>query len=331
MNQATAESLERDDHSITVGIPSYHRGEVLCRTLSQILPRLGSSVREVIVADQCPTHPLAVKTRLSELARHPRLIRLVLSTPGVTYARNAILARATGDIVVFLDDDVILPARFFEAYHDVFKQTRAKVIQGQVVQLYNLADFSLPAEILRTNGTPQYGEVSKPMTDLGFIIGANHAVRRKWALAIGGYDGHMSCGASKNEEADFVVRLACEPGDVYYAADCWLIHYSAPSGGQRTPIRPVLDEWKKSYTDLLWCFRHGRCLGNQGALFWKAVRRGPIRKENVQRFWRQPWAWLSFAFAAFRAFLHRHEILGIAPDGSPRKFRYPALASSALR
>lgn len=324
MTQATAEHSARSDNSITVGIPSYNRGEVLCRTLEQILPRLSPVVREVIVADQCPAHPLAVETRLSELARHPRLTRLVLSRPGVTYARNAILARATGDIVVFLDDDVILPDLFFDAYHDAFKLTRAQVIQGQVIQLYNIADFSLPAEILRASGIPQYGEVSQPMTDLSFIIGANHAVRRPWALSIGGYDGHMSCGASKNEEADFVVRAAQTPGDIYYSADCWLIHYSARSGGQRTPIHPVRDEWKKSYTDLLWCFRHGRRLGNPCALFWKAVRRGPLRKENVLRFWRQPWAWLSFTFAAIRAFHLRNEVLGISADGSLQKFHYSA-------
>jgi glycosyltransferase involved in cell wall biosynthesis len=250
------------------------------------------------------------------------LIRIVLSRPGVTYARNAILARATGDIVVFLDDDVVLPNDFFDVYHAAFVQTGAQVIQGQVVQLYGLTDFSLSAEALRPCGTPQYGSESGTMTDLGFIIGANHAVRRERALAIGGYDGHMSCGASKNEEADFVVRAAQAPGDVYYAAECWLIHYSAPSGGQRAPLRPIRDEWKKSYTDLLWCFRHGRLLGNPGKLFWKAIRRGPLRKDNIRRFWRQPWAWISFFFAAIRALRHTHEILGIAPSGVPRQFRY---------
>lgn len=322
MSQPRGIQYKQSDESITVGIPSYNRGEVLCRTLSQIMPHLSPVVREVIVADQCPAHSSEVTAHLRELEENPRLTRLVLTKSGVTYARNAILAHATGSIVVFLDDDVILPADFFENYHSAFVRTGAQVIQGQVIQLYNVADFSLSAEILCSHGMPQYGEVSKPMTDLGFIIGANHAVRREHALAIGGYDGHMSCGASKNEEADFVVRAAQAPGDVYYAAECWLIHYSAPSGGQRTPIRPIRDEWKKSYTDLLWCFRHGRRLGNPGKLFWKAIRRGPLRKDNIGRFWRQPWAWMSFVFAAVRAFRYHSEILGISSDGTPLRFHY---------
>ncbi len=310
------------DSSITVGIPSYNRGEVLCRTLSQILPRLSSVVREVIVADQCPVHPPDIVKRLETFSAHPKIRYLLLSRPGLTVARNAILASAQTELLVFLDDDVIIPDGFFDAYQRAFLKTGAQVIQGQVIQIYGLKVFDEPAEALRQRGIAQFRNESACMKSLDFFIGANHAVRRSRALEMGGYDEHMSCGAAKNEEADFIIRASHSIGDIFYAADCWLIHYSSPSGGVRPPPFCMRDEWKKSYTDLLWCFRHGRRLGNQGALFWKAVRRGPLRRGNVLHFWHQPWAWLSFAFAALRAFLHRHEILGISPDGSSCKLHY---------
>lgn len=316
------------DNSIAVGIPSYNRGEILCRTLSQILPRLGPVVREVIVADQCPSHPPEVRRRLWELMDNPRLRYLTPERPGLPIARNAILANANTEFLVFLDDDVILPDGFFETYLRTFRETGAQIIQGQVVQLGNLDEFDQPAELLRQRGCPQFDAVSRWMVDLRFFIGANHAVRRSRALQVGGYDERMGTGCAKNEEADFINRAVRSPHEVYYAADCWLVHYSAPTGGVRQRPCDLRGEWKKSYTDLLWCFRHGCRLGDPGALFWKAVRRGPLRKENIFRFWRQPWAWMSFALAAFRAFRFRHDILGIAPDGSRRHFPYSPPAIS---
>ena len=329
MSPTIGDSPDSSDNSITVGIPSYNRGEILCRTLSQILPHLSPVVREVIVADQCPSHFREVMVRLQELQTCPRLRYLTLERSGLPIARNAILAAAKTEFLVFLDDDVILPHGFFESYLKTFIETGAQIIQGQVIQLYNLDEFDKPAELLRPRGSPQFGTVSMWMKDLSFFIGANHAIRRSRALQVGGYDEQMGCGVAKNEEADFINRATQSSTDVYYESNCWLVHYSAPTGGVRQRPSPLSGEWKKSYTDLLWCFRHGRRLGNPGKLFWKALRRGPLRKDNIRRFWRQPWAWIAFAFAVLRAFQQRHEIMGIAPDGSPRKLRYPDRITSS--
>ena len=307
--------------SITVGIPTYQRGEILCQTLGPLLARIDESVLEIIVADQLPDHAPAVADRLADLRKDPRLRYLPLDRAGTTIARNRILAAAAGDIVVFLDDDVAVSAGMFLRYAEVFAGTGADAVLGQVFQSSHDHMAAVLAGTDCPVGSPRYSKDGCWVAVPHYVMGCNHAVLRKAALAIGGYDERF-VAAAKNEEGDFFMRLAAAGGKVWYAPECWLVHFSAPSGGARQLLRPLADEWKRSYNDLLWLVRHGRTSHTFGVSLWRALRRGPLHKRNVLRIWRQPWAWHAFFTALGRALLGRGVVVGLTPDGRPGSFEW---------
>lgn len=308
--------------TISVGVPTFQRGEILCKTLENLLPRLGHSAIEIIVADQFPDYPVEIQTRLKGILANPAVKYLTLNRAGLTIARNAILAAARGDIVAFLDDDVIVPSNLFDNYAKAFEQTGADVVLGQVYQMSFLEITSAAAEELRGKATARFLNESK-WTEFPHGTGCNHAVRRLRALAQGGYDEQiLGCAGAKNEEGDFLMRLKSSGGRMWYEASCWLIHYSAPGGGARTPLRPWRDEWKWSYNDLIWLIRHGKASQTFGWSLWRAIRRGPLHKRNITCFWRQPWAWGAFAYTFCQAFRDSRFVAGVDPNGAPVRIKW---------
>ena len=87
-------------------IPTYQRGDVLADTISMAL-RQDYRNFEVIVVDQSPETPPRVRALLKASADRP-LRYLRLSTPNLPGARNAGVRAATGEIIVFIDDDVVI-------------------------------------------------------------------------------------------------------------------------------------------------------------------------------------------------------------------------------
>lgn len=300
--------------TITIGIPSFQRGDVLCQTLGPLLARSDETVVEIIVADQVPNHAPAVAAQLADFRAQPRLRYLALDRAGTTIARNRILAEAKGDVVVFLDDDVAVSDGMFRRYAETFARTGADAVLGQVYQATVLQMAAALAETIRPVGSPRYAGAGRWVDVPHYIMGCNHAVLRKSALEIGGYDERF-VAAAKNEEGDFFMRLATAGGRVWYAPECWLVHFSAPTGGARQSLHATADEWKRSYNDLLWLVRHGTASRTFGLSLWRALRRGPFHKRNVVRVWRQPWAWGSFFYAAGRAALGAAVVVGVDRAG----------------
>ena len=96
--------------NFSVVIPPYRRAASLEATLESIL-RQGDAVREVIVVSQSEdeAHEAVVRmmTALGLGSNQLRLLRL--AAPSSTAARNAGITAATGDWIIFSDDDVIWP------------------------------------------------------------------------------------------------------------------------------------------------------------------------------------------------------------------------------
>jgi GT2 family glycosyltransferase len=213
-----------------VAVPSYGRGQLLVQTIDALL-RLEPPAAELIVVDQTPEHEPDVAQRLQEWHEQAAILWIRRSAPSIPAAMNTALRAASGDIILFLDDDII-PQTDLVAAHGQAHDSPHRLVAGRVVQPWD---------------DPKSGDSRNiPLIDpeawLSSVIGANFSVDRATALEIAGFD-EAFVGTAYRFEADFARRFAAHGGEIRYAGLPCVRHLRAP-GGTRSGV-PAL--WRSRY------------------------------------------------------------------------------------
>jgi GT2 family glycosyltransferase len=218
---------------LTIAIPTYHRGAVLCETIGMLL-RLEPRADEIVIVDQTPAHPPDVDRQLRafEAAGAIRLVRL--GAPSITRAMNTALREAAHPYVLFLDDDIIPSPRLVAAHRAALAEPGVWAAVGQVLQPGETSHHFEEAELHRG-----------PIRDLDFrfnhdtacdvrnVMAGNLSVDRRRALHIGGFDENFLAVAYRFE-TDFALRLVAAGGRIRYEPAASIRHLKAPGGGVRT-------------------------------------------------------------------------------------------------
>jgi len=128
--------------SISVIIPTYGREEPLRDTLHDLLQQDYPDF-EVLVVDQTPTHEPETAELLRQLADAGQIQWFCLEWASLPGARNYAVRRSRGDILLFIDDDVRIPAGYLRAHARNF-QERPEVgaIAGRVFDRMIRLDMS---------------------------------------------------------------------------------------------------------------------------------------------------------------------------------------------
>jgi GT2 family glycosyltransferase len=217
---------------LTIAIPTYGRGAVLCETIAMLLA-LQPRADEILIVDQTPSYPaeVAAKLRAFEESRAIRVIRL--EQPSITRAMNTALAEARNRYVLFLDDDIEPSPQLVGAHLDALKQTGATATVGQVLQPGETPEHFDEATLRRgivrdlefrfNHDAPAYVQN---------VMAGNLCVDRERALAIGGFDERYTAVAYRFE-TDFALRLVAAGGRIYYVPNASIHHLKAPGGGVR--------------------------------------------------------------------------------------------------
>lgn len=130
-----AERTEPSNVLVTVVIPTRNRARSLRRTLPAICDQRLEGALEIIVADDGSTDETADVVRCFA-ARAPKGVAVVYirsRSRGANAARNAAIEAARGEIVVFCDDDVLVPPGWLEKLTIPVRERRAEVASGPVV------------------------------------------------------------------------------------------------------------------------------------------------------------------------------------------------------
>src|SRR5262245_4037064 len=96
---------------ISCVIPTMNRGEVLCSTVEMLLSQ-SAPPYEVIIVDQTPEHNESVRSRLKAWQEKGEIKWLAQSEANASKARNTGALTASGDVVLFLDDDITIKPDF---------------------------------------------------------------------------------------------------------------------------------------------------------------------------------------------------------------------------
>src|SRR5215831_579857 len=89
---------------------------------------------ETIVVDQTEVNATSTYQMLAKWAADERIIWLQQRERNASRARNAGALAATGDFVLFLDDDIRIGPDFVAAYMDVLQRTGAVGVSGPVLE-----------------------------------------------------------------------------------------------------------------------------------------------------------------------------------------------------
>lgn len=148
--------------SLSVIICTRNRPDDLSRCMRSILIQ-NHPPNEVIIVDSSDdpsTRRLVDKHQL----QHMTEMHYVYTRPGLTYQRNTGIARSTGDIIAFLDDDVVLNPNYFLEILKCFAISND--VYGAGGRVENVSQVSLLGKwfrkifMLNTNGA-KYGAMKR--------------------------------------------------------------------------------------------------------------------------------------------------------------------------
>lgn len=120
------------DVAVSVVIPTCNRPEDLRRCLTALQTQATVRPLEVVVIDNRPGPASPTPAVVREF---PGVRFIEESKPGLSYARNAGFAAATGDIFVAIDDDVTVPGGWLERLVAPFARPEVMAVTGHVLPL----------------------------------------------------------------------------------------------------------------------------------------------------------------------------------------------------
>lgn len=271
------------DSQVTVSVvmATYGRHEVLAETVAALLA-LRRAPDELLVVDQTPSHPEEVKRRLEQWAAIGAIRHLRLDAPSIPGAMNAGLLAATGEVVLFLDDDLLPNGELIAGHERAQISWTGGIVAGQVLQ---------PGEEPAPLAGAEFSFRSSLEAEPAEFMAGNVSVRRALALALGGFDENF-VGAAYRFERDFARRALAAGASIRFAPAASIRHLRAPRGGTRsfgshlTTIRPA-----HAVGEYYYLMRH-RPAGALGALCAR-----PWRSVMTRHHARRPW-WIPATIVA---------------------------------
>jgi hypothetical protein len=208
VRESVLDELGRDlppcPHRFTVVVCTRARAELLRRCLHSVQASVEASglpPPEFVVVDNAPPDDSTART-VREL---PEVRYEVEPRAGLDFARNHALATATGDVVAFLDDDVVVDAGWFAALHELWAaHPDAGGATGQVLPYELQSQAQVAFE--------QYGGFRRPWVGARYTLagvpgnplfpygagmfgaGCNMSYRREAVLDLGGFDEALDTG-----------------------------------------------------------------------------------------------------------------------------------------
>jgi GT2 family glycosyltransferase len=208
-------------------IATHLRPAALERLLRSLAPQFVQGRHELFVAENGTPAPAQIET--AGIA----LIHLHDARTGKCRIQNRAITLAMGEIIIFLDDDVVATPDYVAAvqrFFDDYPQFAA--MKGRI----------LPAEDPVTIAGPMAPYLDLPIVDHGEkvlevrgVIGANMAFRASALRMVGPFDERLGPGAAGHEEeTELSRRLRCSGFRIGYAPRALVLHEVDPTRAVRT-------------------------------------------------------------------------------------------------
>jgi GT2 family glycosyltransferase len=197
--------------TITVIIPTKNRCELIRELLNSLenLHGLTRILPNIIVGDNASADSTPKIVEMRKTSFPTELILLNVASPGKSAVLNQAIRRSTGEVLAFLDDDVVVDSFWLEEIENFFKSNPAHCVgQGKIrTGLGDSPDPEVRRLLQRYRTIPQL-EFSSDIGDLHSLNGANIAIRRTVFDRVGYFDERLGPGASgTSEDVELAQRI----------------------------------------------------------------------------------------------------------------------------
>ncbi|MBK1990504.1 glycosyltransferase family 2 protein [Sphaerospermopsis aphanizomenoides BCCUSP55] len=225
---------------ISVVIPTYRREKLLQDSIVDILKQDYPHF-EVLVVDQTQTHEPETQAFLEEMAAAGKIKLFRLDWASLPGARNYAVRRSSGEIILFIDDDVQLTPGFLTAHaKNYIEHPEVGAVAGRVFDRMKLGDSGgeleieyLPPEAMDP-GIAWYHidlvHTTKPQQVLT-ARGCNMSFRREVFTKYGIQFDERFRGSAVREESDFCLRFRRTGYKIWYDPEAYLVHLGEETGG----------------------------------------------------------------------------------------------------
>lgn len=212
--------------SVSVCVVTYERATFLTRCLESLAEH-APGVEVVVVDASAADGRMAVQHAFpgALYAHRPDL------AGWMTRSRNAALLHASGEIIAFLDDDVVVSSGWLAGLKEAFASTPfPDAVAGRTRNLQPGEDeYEHPIGTLRENGTLTAGfaAIAPGIIPVDHGIGANMAFRRTMLARLGGFRDDYP-GTAMREDTDIFLRIKALGGRTVFAPDACVDHLPGP-------------------------------------------------------------------------------------------------------
>jgi len=210
----------------SVIIATHNRPDSVRRLVASLAPEVATGSREIIVAENGTPAPMQLALEGAPLTHlhEPRA--------GKCRIQNRAIVQAGGEILVFLDDDLVVAPGYLGAVEEFFDTHREfAAMKGRI----------LAAEDPEKKAGPMAPYLDLPISDHGDevievrgVLGANMAFRADVLKQVGSFDERLGPGAGGHEEeTEMSQRLRRAGFRIGYAPKALVYHEVDPSRANR--------------------------------------------------------------------------------------------------
>lgn len=240
-----------DSVRVSLVLPTLDRPEAIYNLLRH-LEHQTVTPHEIVIVDQSAVPDERVAAYASS---HPHVRHHRIAERGLPNARNVGIGLATGDVVLFLDDDSIPDPDLVRFHADAYADAGVGGVGGRVQGGYDSGGATI-GKFRASDGKVVRNFGATTRCEVDHLPGGNMSFRREVFTRVGGFDKTYG-GSSIGEETDFCLRARRAGIRFVFEPRASLEHLHLPAGGCRAPR---FEEWLywHSHNSVLFVLRHAR-------------------------------------------------------------------------
>lgn len=208
---------------ISAIVCTYNRELFICETIDSLLVSLtGVKDFEIVIIDNNSSDH--TPELLLKYKDHSYIKYIKEETQGLSHARNRGITEATGDILVFLDDDIEIKPDYFVTLEKTFSDPDISIAGGKVLPFNVGIPLWLPE---RYYYLVSIFDIGDKVQTTRYLMGANFVIRKNLANEVGYFDvalGRKGNNLMAGEENEYMDRITSLGYKIYYVPDLVVYH-----------------------------------------------------------------------------------------------------------